>query len=144
MTIEFRQCHPEHVLLVRPQPAQRDQFSVGVLAGIEKIALQGPSFSGWVDHRCVGCAGFVPILEHHARAWALLSKDCLPHMLAVTRFVRKVMARSAYTRIDAAIPCDFAPGRRWAEALGFVVEAERMKKYDAFGRDATLYAFVKD
>lgn len=144
MTIEFRKCYPEHVLLVQPQMSQQEHFALGATIGIERIATQGPSFSGWVDHRCVGCAGLVPIFGHSARAWAILSENCGSHMLAITRFVRKVLARAPYTRIEADVHCDFEAGHRLAKALGFVVEAPRRRKYDAFGRDMALYAFLKD
>lgn len=141
--IEFRKCHPEHILLVQAQLSQRSEYASNLGSVIGTAANHGVSYSGWVNHRCVGAAGLFPIWRK-AVAWAILSNACAPHMRAITRKALKVIPAQGFERIEAMVLCDFAPGHRWARMLGFVMEAERMRRYDPDGRDMALYAWVRE
>lgn len=141
--IEFRSCYPEHIMLVRPQPAQERGFYTGLAFGQERNCLRGPSYSGWVDHRCVGAAGLM-LAGHKAVAWAVLAEACRDYMPNITAKVRGVIKSIPARRVEIVVHCDFEAGKRWAKLLGFQVEAERMRGYDPDGRDMALYAYVKD
>lgn len=141
--IEFRKCYPEHVLLVQAQVAQQVDAGVILGGGYAQVVEGGPSFSGWVDHRCVGVAGLLPVWPGRAFAWAILSKQCGPHMLAITRKVQAVLAASPYRRVETTTLCGFVPAKRWIGRLGFSMESPKMRCYDNAGRDHMLWARIK-
>jgi hypothetical protein len=96
------------------------------------------SWTGVVDGRPVACAGFMPQWPGRTIAWAYLNANSGPHMLFVTRAVRKALDK-VKGRIEFAVRRDFDAGHRWARLLGFDVETYVMKAYGPDGEDVTSY-----
>lgn len=99
----------------------------------------GPAFSGAVGGHIIGCAGLILCHDRRAIAWALLSREASRHFLSVHREVKRFLGAQTIARIEAHVDRDFAPARRWVEALGFSLECERMRRFLPDGRDASLW-----
>lgn len=139
----FRKCYPEHLLLIEAQAVQRRQFSSSL--GMQLGALkEGEAYSGWHDNRCLMAGGVYPKWRGVASGWTVLSDEALAkHMIAITRKTRQVVRDSEYRRVEMYVAVDHEAGHRWAQALGFTLEAERMRGYDPDGRDMAMYAYVR-
>lgn len=139
--IRFTPFHPKHLRFLRVQNAQ-----TGEALAVSPEAVDGLrdtlAFSGFVHERCVGCAGLIDVWPGRAQAWALLSSECRPHLLPITRYVLRVLAAHPARRIEATVTADFIPGCRWLERLGFVQEAE-LRNYDPAGHTHRLYARLR-
>ncbi len=111
----------------------------------ELLALPGLAFTGIGGDGIVGCAGVWPLHPGCGQAWTLMSKIFPKYKLPATREIRKFLERTLdgkrFWRIQTPVRADFAPGRRWAQALGFREEGY-MKKYGPEGADYLLYARV--
>lgn len=124
---------PHHAALIRPQDAQSADNAGGAAAG-----------EGWTavhDGAPVACFGVVLMWEGRGYCWALLDRDAGPHMLALTRAIRSLIAAAGLRRIEMAVDASFEAGRRWAGLLGFEPEC-LARGYFPDGRDAWLYARV--
>lgn len=106
------------------------------------LAGAGPAFTAVTDDgRPIGSIGLVEQWEGRALAWAVLAADAGRWLLPITRGVREFIALEPFHRIEAAVPVDFAEGHRWAQLLGFKLEAPVMRSWSA-GRDFALYALI--
>lgn len=132
---------PAHALAMRVQPNQslpRGEF----LRALSTPA--GEAYTGMVDGRPIGCAGVVEMWQGRALAWALLSEDAGPHMIAVTRAIRFFLGTVPFRRVEMAVDAEFPAAIRWAEMLGFERETpEPMRAYTPDGRACYQYARVK-
>tara|TARA_R110000744_G_scaffold5959_6_gene21066 strand:+ start:11250 stop:11708 length:459 start_codon:yes stop_codon:yes gene_type:complete len=96
------------------------------------------------DGRVYGCAGIVPLWPGRALAWSYISIHTTgSKFLAVHRAVLRRLDACHIRRIEMTVDCDFVQGHRWAELLGFVMEAPRMMGYFPNGTDCALYARVR-
>jgi hypothetical protein len=114
---------PAHLRAIRLQPMQaelRDFIGAGDYA--EKVAMAGPAWTALDYGHPIACAGFTFPWEGRAVAWAVLG-DCGHWMVPLTRAVRRAIVACPAERIECQVKADFAPGLRWAAALGFVREA---------------------
>lgn len=136
-----RACQPGDIAAVQAQPEQMAEHEL--MIGQAPILAGSFALSFWQGETCIGCLGVAPLPYGSGHAWALLSKAAGPHMLAVTRYARDLLAVVPYRRVQTTVICGFAPGHRWMRQLGFAVEAERMRCYDGVGRDHALYARVR-
>lgn len=140
--IEVVPFKPEHLIALELQKAQSffsDKWNPAYGRALEEC---GGSYTGLVEGRPVICAGLVEQWEGRALAWALISEEAGPHFVHVTRLIRKILNMAQYRRIEAHVDCEFIQGIRWAEMLGFEVEA-KMSRFTAEGRDAFLYVRFK-
>jgi hypothetical protein len=92
--------------------------------------------------RVIGCGGVIDRGSGRGEAWALIAQDAGPAMLAATRAVRRYFQTAPFRRIEAATACRFAPGRRWAEMLGFQPEGV-MRAFCEDGDDAMRWAIIR-
>lgn len=132
----------EHLATLELQEAQSvfaDKYNPAYGKALEEC---GGSYTGFADGRPVICAGLIEQWEGRALAWALVSSDAGRHFVHVTRIIRRAIEMSQFRRIEAHVDCEFYQGIRWAEMLGFEVEA-RMRRFMADGRDAFLYVRFK-
>lgn len=110
------------------------------------------------DGRVLACFGIREAFPgKHGTAWALLGKDIGRHHLALTRFVRQVVADCTLDRLDVmAIAADYGPGicgmsaaladptpeMRWCLALGFE-PAHLLRKFGAAGEAYMMFERIK-
>lgn len=129
---------PAHLRALALQPMQAS-LSAFVASGdyAEKVARAGPAWTAFDHGRPIGCGGFTFPWEERAIAWAVLG-DCGSRMIRVTRAVKDGMARCPAARIECQVRADFAPGLRWAAALGFTREALLRRFYEG----ADFWSFV--
>ncbi|MGH6915683.1 MAG: GNAT family acetyltransferase, partial [Geminicoccales bacterium] len=120
----------------------------GLRAYLEKghaihLAEDSFAFTGFEDGKVVGCAGLVEIWPGRDCAWSLLS-ECGPRaFLKVHCTVVRYLEARRTRRTEMAVDVDHAAGQRWAALLGFRKEG-LMKSYSPDGRDAFLYAKVRN
>lgn len=144
MMIEFRPFQIEHLMFITPQEEQKNLRSAMLSNAYAEMLETGRSLSAWDGVTCIAAAGCIPIFSHRGVAWALFSKDAGPHMLTITRKVRRVMDLMDYTRIEIAVHSTFEAGNRFARLIGMKLETpEPLKAHGAFGEDEYLYAKVK-
>jgi hypothetical protein len=94
--------------------------------------------------RVVLCGGVAKYWETRGEAWAFLDQKCKEYMLGIHRAVKKFLSECGVKRIEASVYADYEAGHRWVRLLGFNLEAERLKSYFPGGKDAALYAMVRD
>lgn len=132
----------EHIDALRVQPAQ---LEVGHITREQLLSLVGEhSFAGMVGDQVVGIAGAVEMWAGRAQAWAQIGVDAGPHWPGIHGAVLRFLELAPYRRVEIAVDCAWPAAHRWARALGFVLEAERMRAFTPGGRDAALYARVKE
>lgn len=142
--IEYRPFKAEHLRYLTPQAEQRLDHAIALTTEYASEMERNFALSAWNGSVCVGAAGCVPIYAHRAVAWALLSKDAGPHMLAIAKKVRFVMAALPYRRIEIAVHDSFEQGHRFAKLIGMQLETPvPLKAHGANGEDEMLYAMVK-
>jgi RimJ/RimL family protein N-acetyltransferase len=97
-----------------------------------------------LDGRPIACAGVFPIWEGRAYLWCWLGCNATAKtFLELHRFAKRFLDGLPFRRVEAAVECDFAAGHRWVKALGFELEAPRMRCFEIDGRDSALYARVR-
>lgn len=135
--IEIIPFQAHHTRLMTAQSAQANEVD---WAPVEAAA--GDAWTATVDGLPVACAGLIEMWAGRAQAWALLSVEAGPHMLAITRAIRFRLATASFRRIEMAVDVTFEAGVRWAHMLGFEHEAT-VRCYFPDGRAARLYARIK-
>lgn len=108
------------------------------LAGLAEF----DAFSAIIGNTVVACAGVVPMHRHRGHCWALLSNNLGVKLLLVHRAIYRYLKICPYRRIETSVECDHVEGHRWAKALGFVLEAERLEAYGENGADHAMYRWA--
>tara|TARA_R110000803_G_scaffold14586_3_gene40481 strand:+ start:6595 stop:7023 length:429 start_codon:yes stop_codon:yes gene_type:complete len=111
----------------------------------QAAALEGTAwaYTGVIGNSIAGCAGVLPMWQGRGVAWAYISKIAArQHFISVHKSVSRFLEACYIQRIEMTVDCDFEQGHRWAEMLGFTMEAERMRAYRPDGGDCALYARV--
>ena len=103
---------------------------------------QTPSYTAMYNDEPIGAAGVIPIWTGRAMAWSFLSETGPQNFLKCHRAVKRFLDGCYVQRIEMTVDCDHAAAHRWAEMLGFTMEAERMTAYAPDGHDCALYARV--
>lgn len=136
--IEFVPFEPWHLSQIEIPAAQ----AAWIKPGYAESLANNMAWTGFIDDRVVGCAGFAPQWEGRAIAWALFGRE-IPKRAwtAIIAKVRKELACTAYPRVEATVPFGFGAGCRLANALGFQVEG-LLSKFGPDGSDHFLYARV--
>lgn len=91
----------------------------------------------------MACFGWLQIYPTRALLWAYLSKHAGPHMMSLTRIGKRTLQGLSYRRIEMEVDCEFEAGHRWAQMLGFHMEAERLKGFRMDGGDTAIYARIQ-
>lgn len=142
--ITYQPFKSGHLRFLVPQASQRYDHAVLLQPEYAQIIDANFALSAWSGFVCVAAAGCIPVFPTRAIAWAVLSNDAAPFMLAITRKVRRVMAGLPYQRIEIAVRADFEDGKRFARLIGMKLETpEPMRKHGADGVDEYQYAMVK-
>ena len=133
----------EHMLALsdrEDRPFVGVDLTVQQVVELENLKL---GYTGLVDGKVMACAGLHVYWPGRAEAWAYVSKEAGPHMVAITRAVKAFLKLHDDKRIEAVVDLEFADGLRWIQLLGFELEAPKMRRYAPGGRDCALYALVK-
>lgn len=134
---------PQHLILLSLQPHQEHLHSALRERGYaEKVHESGPAWTALLGEIPIGCGGFIEHWQGRATAWAILSDDAGPHLLALTREVRRRLIRHSAGRIEAQTLLGFQPAARWARLIGF--EPECVLRQFSQGRDYLAFVFLKD
>lgn len=141
--MDVRPFHVDHLKAMRLQPSQagRSHLLQGevleFLAGLE-------AYTAFADGQPVAACGLAEIWPGRAMAWAFLAENAGPHLVGITRAVRKFLDLKAPARTELYVDADFEPGRRWAEMLGFSCETPQpMRNFEPDGRAQYMYSRVR-
>lgn len=140
MIIEpFRAEHLEALQL------QDGQAYCGPMLTVEYARmLEGQfAFTAMADGKVIGVGGATELWAHRALLWSFIDRRAGPHFVAVHRATLRFIEMLPHRRIEAEVDVDFEPGHRWIRALGFTLEAPRMRAFRVDGGDSALYARVK-
>lgn len=96
-----------------------------------------------IDGQPVFTAGLLPYWKFRAEAWALFRPGHREHFYTLHKEVKRFLDSCPFRRIEAIVEFEFENGHRWIRALGFTLEAPRLKLYFPDGKDASLYALIK-
>ena len=139
--IQFVDYEPAHLLELKLQTPQA-YFNKLITPEYARSLNNRMAWTGMAGNRIVGCAGIVEVWSERALVWALMAEESGQHMLAITRYVRRVLDLFAFRRVEAWVDPNFAPAVRWAEMLGFEREGY-MRAFTPTGDDQLLYAQVR-
>jgi hypothetical protein len=98
--------------------------------------------------RILCCYGFTelwpagPKTGGHALAWAMLASGLGSAHLAITRFARRTIAQSPFTRIEAIVRANVAAECSWARLCGFTQSAE-LRAWGPDGETHLLFERVR-
>lgn len=134
--IPFVREHFEDIDVQEKQSIYSKEMNKDYLISLEKNSV---AFSGLVNGKVIGIAGFLQLDVQRAIIFAILDKNSGEHFLAIHKAVRRFLELQPFPRIEAAIDCNFDQAVRWIEMLGFEKEG-RMKKYFSNNNDAYLYS----
>lgn len=114
------------------------------LRSVATELMRHPSFSFMKDHKAVACGGMHPFLwASRWNAWAFMLPESGPHMLKITRFVRKIIAENPVPRLEAHVVADFPQGFKFAHAIGLTLETPvAMKNWSPSGEDVFQFARI--
>jgi RimJ/RimL family protein N-acetyltransferase len=145
--IDLRAFEPNDLAALKLQPQQ--EMEMGALPGWRELGEMchgaGPAWTGLIDGRPVGCAGFAVHFGGRAECWCFLSDD-IPRRAwvslhrAVASRVRQLQVLGVH-RVEASTAVGWLPGRRWLEMLGFECEGV-MRAYGPDRRDFFRFARV--
>ena len=97
------------------------------------------------DGEPILCAGPIVCGDHRAILWSVLSNKVNKfNFLVIHLLSKEYIANLPFRRLETVVECKFKEGHRWMAALGFEMEAPRMKAFQEDGRDCSLYALVRD
>jgi hypothetical protein len=140
--LDFVEFHPEHLLSMEIQPAQR--YMAPWVTEEGAAGLVGPwAFTCHLSGVPVACGGLSPVWASRAVAWAYLSPAVGPVMHSFTRGVRFLLESCPWERVEATVDLHFIAGHRWARLLGFEQEAACLRKAGIVGQDVSLYARIR-
>lgn len=141
--LELRPCEPGHIKFIHPQDNAREDYHVMCTPEYAGIITDNFSISAWDGTKCIAAAGIVPIYQGRAAAWALISKEAGPHMVQLTRAIRRGLALDPTPRIETVVNADFINGHRWARMVGMECECPLMRKHGVHGQDEALYVRIR-
>ncbi len=94
--------------------------------------------------KTLAVAGVLPDWRACGTAWAWLGRGWRKHARAITSAACIHLDMSPLRRVETAVRCDFEPGHRWAERLGFTLETPCARSWGADGRDYSIYVRVRE
>lgn len=112
----------------------------------QRIAAVGEAYTAFADDgRVMAICGAMPLWANRVHLWAYLATDSGPHMLGITRGVRRFLETSGYVRVEAEVSEGFEAGHRWVRMLGFQCETPNgMAAFFPGGVRGYLYSKVNE
>ena len=132
---------PQHVYAIDPQSAQAHWIGRASPEYLAHLQAGGIAYTALIDGKVAGCAGLLDTGFDAALLWALASRGCGVHMVALFRCVKRLMTLAPLRRIEATCEAKFKPGCRALEMLGFSLEG-LSKRYGSDGQDHFRYGWV--
>lgn len=93
--------------------------------------------------RVLMCAGISEYWAGRGEAWAMLASGLGHSFVPATKMVKRFLEVCPIRRIEAAVVIDHGPGHRWAQLVGFQLEAPLVRAYTPAGEDCSLYARIR-
>lgn len=129
-----------HYETLRVQASQRNE--VCNLPELKRMSVQAVSLMH--GSRVLVVSGVIELSAHRGGVWAVVSEDARQYSTVCVRTMRRWLDSLPYTRLEAAVRCDFPAGHRLIkDFLGFNLEAQRMPFFGDDGSDHSLYARIK-
>lgn len=130
-----------HVRAIEPQEQQCGDGEAERVRIAMMQADLGPCWAALSSNGVVlAIAGVTEAWEGRGIAWSVLSRHCGPHLLALTRTVRRYLDGMDYARLEMYVDAQFAEGCRWAQMLGFELETPNpMRRFLPNGNGAYLF-----
>jgi hypothetical protein len=138
--IDLIPFQPEHLDRIQEQEATAHLRPLLTPEMLRTLATLPHSYTATVGGRVVACGGLVEYWPGRAEAWAVLDATSRRDFLALHNAARRILDAGLFRRVEAVVDAGFGAGHRWLRALGFSMEAPRMRRYGADGRDYSLYA----
>lgn len=139
--IQLVKFKAEHMKEVLPKDRAAQMCGYVTDSQIALLERQESSFTGLVDGKVIGCAGVVKYWAGRGEAWAAFDPTLSRRLFCEIRAMAyRFFEVAPFHRIEAVVVKDFEPGCRFAESLGFKIEAPLLKGYFPGGIDAVLYA----
>lgn len=140
--IKVEPCKVEHIIEMREVNAKH---SLGFTLNPDASKhIDNPwTYSGFVEDKLMLIGGIVPYWKDRGEAWAIFRPGFPQYFSALHDIAKSVLDSCPFRRIEATIQWDFVKGHEWVRALGFELEAPRLKSYFPNGKDGSLYAMVK-
>ena len=139
-TVSFK---GEHVFKLDLQPAQewfREFLTPENMKGLENEW----AVTVMEDGNPLLCVGPMVYWQNRALIWTFVSRGLRGRkFLMIHLMARRYLDGLPFRRLEATVECDFTAGHRWVKALGFELEAPRMRAFQVDGQDSALYARVK-
>lgn len=134
---------PAHMARLDVQDAQQDVDAQTRLDIALAQASYGPAWSVLDGETVMAVGGICDTWAGRGIGWSGLSRHVGPHMLALTRLIRRTHESLDYRRIEMFVDPDHAAAIRWAALLQFRNETpEPMQGFLPDGRPAYLFARV--
>ena len=132
-----------HLGSIKLQESQ--EWVRGFFVGADLVSLEGPhAMTVYSDGAPVACGGAIGFGDGRACLWSFMGSNIGPReFVKVHAITKRLIDAMPFRRLEMYVDCDFENGHRWARLLGFDMECERMKSFQANGADSALYAMVK-
>lgn len=142
--IEFKPCRFEHIKYIEPSSVGTEDYAAFLSPEAEAVVERHFSLSAWDGQRCVGAAGVADLWAGRSEAWCLFGAGAAPHMAALIRKMRWVVAVHPARRLEMVVVDGNATGHKLARLVGMDAgDAVRLKSYTPDGRDVTMYARIR-
>lgn len=131
----------EDILAIELQEEQKG-FLCGLTEELLATMQEFPhNYCAFSHGKPVAAFGLIPLTEHRALAWAILSADLKKEMVYLHKKVKEFFDSGihGFRRVESTVDVSFSKGVRWVELLGFNREGV-MRKYSKNGDDHYLYA----
>lgn len=98
-----------------------------------------------LDGKIIYLAGVARVRPFTGCAWAFFTPAASRHMASIAIETRRALNALPFRRVEYFIRRDagLEASERYARALGFQLEAERMRKWHPDGSDYALYARIR-
>ncbi|HNA61448.1 MAG TPA: hypothetical protein PKW79_00020 [Rhabdochlamydiaceae bacterium] len=140
---KFKISHLED-LLREPQ----NEYLVGYLKyeNLETMEKNGLNYSIFCveTKQVLFCGGVSEYWKGRGECWAVFHHNVRSKFVQIHRCVLRYFEMCPIKRIEATVKYDFKEGHRWIKALGFTLEAPRLRFYYPNGDDVSLYSRVKE
>jgi len=96
------------------------------------------------DGRNVFCGGCTTMWQGRGLMWCYFGIIDPKDFIKIHHIIHSFLSVLDFNRIEMYVDYDFKNGHRWAKALGFTVEAPRMRKFALDGKDQTMYSWIRE
>lgn len=133
----------DHVRWLKSQPGHAHLIQFMGDAEIEKLSTSSYAWTLFDGETVMACVGVAEYWRGRGEVWCLFHKDARKKFVQIHGIVKRLVKHCHVKRLEAAVDTSMDSfGARWANALGFVMEARRLKAYLPTGQDCSLYARV--